>query len=257
MRAIVPSAFIISQRTAAGLRPARRARSIDASVWPARTSTPPASARSGNMWPGRARSAGRVRRSTSAATVAARSNAEMPVPPLAMSTETVKAVEWRAVLCATIMSRSSSWSRSALSGTQDQAAAVHRHHVDRGGGHELGGHDEVAFVLAVLVVDHDDELGRSGCLRSPARRQLAPWLTLLPFAGPGTGRFVPHRLGSSRSTYLATISTSRLTAPPACFEPSVVCSKVYGITATVNRESRTPVTVRLTPSTAMKPFSTM
>jgi hypothetical protein len=48
-RAIVPSSFMISQMTPAGYRPAMRARSTAASVCPARTSTPPDSARSGNM----------------------------------------------------------------------------------------------------------------------------------------------------------------------------------------------------------------
>ena len=37
-----------------------RARSTAASVWPARLSTPPSRARSTWMWPGRARSVGRV-----------------------------------------------------------------------------------------------------------------------------------------------------------------------------------------------------
>ena len=40
-RAMVPSSFMISQMTPAGIRPARRARSTAASVWPARASTPP------------------------------------------------------------------------------------------------------------------------------------------------------------------------------------------------------------------------
>ena len=55
-RAMEPSSFITSQMTAAGFRPARRARSIPPSVWPARTRTPPSRARRGNTWPGRARS---------------------------------------------------------------------------------------------------------------------------------------------------------------------------------------------------------
>ena len=41
IRAISPSSAITSQITAAGYMPASRARSTDASVWPARTSTPP------------------------------------------------------------------------------------------------------------------------------------------------------------------------------------------------------------------------
>ncbi len=77
-----------------------RARSTAASVWPARTSTPPFRALSGNMWPGRARSAGRVAGSIAVSTVAARSLADMPVlvTPLA-SIETQKAVSNRAVFC--------------------------------------------------------------------------------------------------------------------------------------------------------------
>ena len=42
MRAMVPSAFIISISAAAGCSPAKRAKSTPASVCPARCSTPPA-----------------------------------------------------------------------------------------------------------------------------------------------------------------------------------------------------------------------
>jgi len=92
-RAIVPSSFMISQMTAAGVSPAIFARSTDASVWPARFSTPPFFARSGKVCPGRRRSAGRVRASMSVRTVAARSAAEMPVVVLPRaSTDTVNAV---------------------------------------------------------------------------------------------------------------------------------------------------------------------
>src|SRR2546430_4264569 len=55
-RAMEPSGFRISQITPAGYRPARRARSMLASVWPTRCSTPPGRARSGNTCPGRRRS---------------------------------------------------------------------------------------------------------------------------------------------------------------------------------------------------------
>ena len=40
----------------------------------------------------------------------------------------------------------------------DQAAAVLGEEVDLLGSDELGGEDEVALVLAVLVVDQDDDL---------------------------------------------------------------------------------------------------
>ena len=46
-RAMVPSSFMISQITPEGCSPARRLMSTAASVWPARTSTPPLRARSG------------------------------------------------------------------------------------------------------------------------------------------------------------------------------------------------------------------
>jgi hypothetical protein len=48
-RAMVPSSFMISQMTPAEKSPALRARSTDASVCPARTSTPPSLARKGKI----------------------------------------------------------------------------------------------------------------------------------------------------------------------------------------------------------------
>lgn len=95
VRAMVPSSLMISQMTPAGSRPARRARSTAASVWPARFRTPISRARRGKMWPG-------VMRSSLVAVgliiiwmVLARSEAEIPVvvPCLVWaSMETVKAV---------------------------------------------------------------------------------------------------------------------------------------------------------------------
>jgi hypothetical protein len=40
----------------------------------------------------------------------------------------------------------------------DESAPVRRHVVDVFGAHLLGRHDQVAFVLATLIVDHDDHL---------------------------------------------------------------------------------------------------
>src|SRR2546428_832556 len=118
-RAIVPSSFITSQITPAGYRPAIRARSTAASVWPVRTRTPPVRERSGNMWPGRARSLGRVAGSIAVSTVAARSAAEMPVVvrPLA-SIVTQNPVSKREVFCVTINGISSSSIRSGVMGRQ-------------------------------------------------------------------------------------------------------------------------------------------
>ncbi len=72
-RAMPPSSSRISQMTPTGAEPAIRARSTAASVWPARRSTPPGSARRGKMWPGRLRSSGRDAGSTSVRMVTARS----------------------------------------------------------------------------------------------------------------------------------------------------------------------------------------
>src|SRR5918997_2961387 len=95
-RAIVPSSFMISQITPAGLRPAIRARSTAASVCPARCNTPPGRALRGKMWPGITRSSGPVDSSTATLQVCARSAAEMPVEtPSLASMDTVKAVPMR------------------------------------------------------------------------------------------------------------------------------------------------------------------
>ena len=69
---MVPSSFMISQITEAGLQPAMAAKSQPASVWPARISTPPSTACSGKMWPGCTRSVGWLLRSTATCTVRAR-----------------------------------------------------------------------------------------------------------------------------------------------------------------------------------------
>ena len=92
---------MISQITPAGIRPASRARSTAASVWPVRSSTPPALALQREDVAGldevaRAASAGSI----ATWIVCARSAAEMPVvTPSRASIETVKAVcERRLVL---------------------------------------------------------------------------------------------------------------------------------------------------------------
>src|SRR4051794_22341305 len=112
-RAMVPSSFMISQITPAGLRPARRARSTAASVCPVRSSTPPSLALSGKMCPGWTRSRGRVSGSIATWIVCARSAAEMPVvTPSRASIDTVKAVSNGDSFLAAIRSRPSSSQRS-------------------------------------------------------------------------------------------------------------------------------------------------
>ena len=112
---MVPSSFMTSQITAAGCRPARRARSTPASVWPARSSTPPDAAMSGKMWPGCTMSCGPHSGSTATWIVRARSAAEMPVvTPWRASIDCVKAVWKRAEFWATMGPRLSSSQRFAV-----------------------------------------------------------------------------------------------------------------------------------------------
>ncbi len=154
---MVPSSFMISQITPEGLRPARRAMSTAASVWPVRTSTPPSRAISGNTWPGVTMSSGPLLGSMAAATVRARSGAEMPVvTPSRASIETVKAVWSREAFCCAISGSFKLLDPLARQRQADQAAAVLGHEVDRRGRRHLRRDDEVALVLAAFVVDQDE-----------------------------------------------------------------------------------------------------
>ena len=81
-RRAIPVGFssdTISQITPQGLRPASRARSTDASVWPSLVKTPPSRDRSGNMCPGRTMSVGFVFMSANKRAVMDRSSALIPV----------------------------------------------------------------------------------------------------------------------------------------------------------------------------------
>src|SRR5438477_7792584 len=118
-RAIAPSSRMISHSTAAGVRPASRARSQQASVCPARTSTPPGCAMSGKTWPGCTMSSGRASRAEAILMVSARSCAEIPVEmPSAASIETVKLVPWRERFCSTMGLRPRRCACSSVIGMQ-------------------------------------------------------------------------------------------------------------------------------------------
>ncbi len=222
-RDIVPSGFITSQMTPAGKRPASRARSTEPSVWPVRTSTPPSRARSGKTWPGRTRSPGLALGATAAWMVRARSAAEMPVvTPRAASMETVNAVPNGEVLSWTIKGSASWRMRSSVSDRQMRPRPCMAMKLMAVGRHLLGGHDQVALVLAVLVVGEDDHpapadvghgpldqgdashLFQSSCHQSvpkPANRSMS---TVRPpdFAGAWAAW--------SRATYLPMTSASTL-----------------------------------------------
>ena len=132
---MVPSSRMISHSTAAGVSPASRARSQQASVWPARTSTPPGCAISGNTWPGCTMSSGVASGAAATLTVSARSCAEMPVAmPSAASIETVKLVPWRERFCSTIGLQAEALRMRLGDRHADQAAAVLGEEVDLLGG---------------------------------------------------------------------------------------------------------------------------
>src|SRR2546427_3259857 len=115
----------------------------------------------------------------------------------------------------------------------DQPAAVRRHKIDHLGGNLLGCADQVALVLAVLVVRYDDELPRADVRDRPLYRS------------------VPH----SCLTYLPTRSPSTCTRSPTRNAPSVVCARVNGIRAICTRSGPgSALIVRLTPSTVIDPW---
>ncbi len=93
--------------------------STAASVWPARTSTPPSRATSGKTWPGVTMSRRPFVGSMATAMVRARSDAEMPVvTPSRASIEMVKAVCMRVSLWRDISGRPSSFTRCGVSARQ-------------------------------------------------------------------------------------------------------------------------------------------
>ena len=170
-RAIVPSSFITSQITPAELRPASRARSTAASVWPARSSTPPRRARSGNTCPGSTRSSRPFDGSIATWIVRARSWAEMPVEmPSRASIETVNAVPYGVSLRSVIWRRPSSSQRSPVRQRQISPRPSFAMNAIASGVANWAAIVEVALVLAVGRVDDDDELPARGCPRSPPRR---------------------------------------------------------------------------------------
>ena len=153
---MVPSSRMISQITPEGLRPASREMSHAASVWPARTSTPPSRARSGKTWPGvtmsalpllpsiaTADGAGAVGGGNAGGDALARLDRDGEGGFVAGAVVPAHQVEAELL--------------DALAGQRqaDQAAAVRGHEVDRIGRRHLRRNDQVALVLAVLVVDQD------------------------------------------------------------------------------------------------------
>ena len=252
---MVPSSLTISASTPAGVSPASRARSTAASVWPRRRSTPPGVYRSGNTWPGRTISYGSVAESTSVRMVRARSAAEIPVvTPSRASTLIVYAVRIRSVFWLSSAAAGAGPASRPASGTQITPLVCRIVKVSSSG---------VALLAAKMMSPSFSRSasstttrpGRRRCRRPPARRR--------PGELPVTRRLGGHGVlpASSRSTYLAIMSTSRLTtSPAACAERGAgqglrdQADLEPGLRGRVGALSAE--TVRLTPSTATEPFWT-
>ena len=140
------------------------------------------------------------------------------IVPSARSTVTVNAVRnWSAFAAGGTISGSAE--RVATLAGQcraDDARGVPHEERDGLGRGGIGGHDQVALVLAVLVVGHhDDAAGGDGGDRR---------LDAVEHAHDAPSEQVPRivRPASRRSTYLAITSTSMFTRSPGCLRPSVV-----------------------------------
>ena len=150
---------MISQTTPDGLRPARRARSTAASVCPIRWRTPPGFARSGKMWP-RLHQIVRLESGLIATwTVWLRSAAEMPGrDPLAGLDRSGERGAERRTRCGRSSGGKPSWSaRSSVRQRQISPRACVAMKLIASGVANWAAIDEVAFVLAVGIVDDDDD----------------------------------------------------------------------------------------------------
>ena len=156
-RAIVPSSFMISISAPAGCNPARRARSTAASVCPGRRSTPLSRARRGLICPGRPRSVGLRfgvgQRADRRGAVVDR-DARGAVVAQQVDRHGEGRAQQRGVVLLHHVEPQFVAAFLRQRGAQ-HAAALLEHEVHDFGRDLLRRDDEVAFVLAVLVV-HDD-----------------------------------------------------------------------------------------------------
>ena len=199
------------------MSPASRARSTAASVWPARWSTPPGFARSGKTWPGWTMSCGALGRvDRDLDRVRAVVGGDAGRDALAGLDRDGEGGSVRRLVALGHHPQPELVAALAGEAEADQPAALLRHEVDRLGRRELRGDGQVALVLAVGRVDDDDHLALPDVLdRLLDRGERAL----------GRNRRSAHRFivdGSSRSTYFASTSASRLTSSPGSSAPSVV-----------------------------------
>src|SRR4030095_5438186 len=131
-------------------------------------------------------------------------------------------------------------------GHAHEAAPVHDHEVDGLGRRLVSCHEEVALVLAVLVVHHDENPPRANFLH----RLFNPRELALTLDGHRDSSLTLNAL----STYLPITSISRFPRRPGFRRPRVVHSSVCGMTMTSKAPLSSEATVRLTPSTATDPL---
>src|SRR4029079_12269585 len=126
--------------------------------------------------------------------------------------------------------------------------------VDRLGRRPLRRDDQVALVLAVLVIDQDEHPALAGFLDDILGRGLH-----LAEGHPPSVLFErTHGLCShSRCTYRASMSSSRLSRWPGLAVPRVVTAWVCEMMFTPKRLPSTSFTVSEIPSTAIEPLEAM
>ena len=201
---MVPSSLTISQITPAGGSPASAARSTAASVCPGRRSTPPSPARSGNTWPGRVSSCGSVAES------ARTPDRPGPVGRRDPGGDAVPGVdrdgEGRALAVLVDPAHRRQLEPVAVAARQRHAdhARVYRMVNATSSGVASRGEDEVALVLPVLVVDHDDRRGRRR-----SRRRRARWCPKFGRRGHGHAHDAVPSVMSRRSLRACVVPRGR------------------------------------------------
>src|SRR4030095_5724055 len=142
----------------------------------------------------------------------------------------------------------------ARHGQTDLSAPVLGHEVDRLWRHFRRRHRQIAFVLAIFIVDDDEHAaGVDGGDRLLDRRERAALSRA--FRDSDSRRFIRHdrtlsNSSATRTTYLPSMSHSRFTGSPTFNADTLVCAQVNGMIMTSNWRSRKAATVRLMPSTA-------
>ena len=152
-RAMEPSSLMISQMTA-GFRPARRIRST-ASVWPARTRTPPGTQREDVARTGEVGGFGVVVDGDTDGMGAVGGTDACGDSFAGVDADGEGGAEAGGVFGGLRM-QGEAVAFFCGERQTDEAAAVPGHKVDGFGGDQLGGSDQIAFVFAIFVVDEHD-----------------------------------------------------------------------------------------------------